>query len=75
MADAPKTALEIQIEAEAKELANVPKVPIGQFMGSHRRCHICGQIYSEHDLKPFDQHTGRARHACPNCHPQRGSNG
>jgi len=73
MADTPKTALELEIEQEAKELAEVPKLPVTY--GSHKRCHICGQIYSEHDLAPYDQHTGQLRHACPHCHPARGFDG
>lgn len=60
-----------QIEQERRELEAVPKEPIGKFMGSHRRCHICGQIFSEHDLKAFDGN----RLGCPNCHPNRGRNG
>lgn len=75
--DVPKTALELQIEAEAKELAEVPKIPIHKFFGAHRRCHICGQIFEAEDLKPFDAHVipqnhPTSRSACPNCHPQRG---
>ena len=77
MSDTPKTALEAQIEAEAKELADVPKVPIQQFFGAHKRCHICGQLYNAEDMKPFDTHIhpSLAREACPNCHPHRGING
>lgn len=73
MSDTPKTGLEIQIEAEAKELAELPKIPVAQFLGSHRRCHICGGIYNSEDLRKFDTHVqGAEREACPNCHPQRG---
>ena len=73
----PKSALELQIEQEAKELAAVPKIPISQFTASrHIRCHICGQLYKESELLEFDTHIPVApgmmyRRACPNCHPDR----
>jgi hypothetical protein len=72
--DSSKTALEAQIQQEAKELAGVPKIPIQTFMGAIKRCHICGQISSAEELKPFDTHIdpSLAREACPNCHPHRG---
>jgi hypothetical protein len=62
-----KTALEIQVEQEAKELANASVIPPSQWIGAHKRCHICGKIVSEHDLQPFDQHTGRTRLSCGDC--------
>jgi hypothetical protein len=64
---ADKTQLEIQIEAEAKELANAQVIPPSQWIGSHKRCHICGQIVPEHDMVSFDQHTGRTRYSCGDC--------
>lgn len=67
----PKTALEAQIEQERRELEAVPKIPVSKFMGSHKRCHICGQIFSEHDLKVYDGD----RLGCPQCHPLRGFHG
>lgn len=77
--DSPRTALEAQIEQEAKELAEVPKIPIQQFMGGPMvRCHICGAVVPQSSLQSFDSHTiefgGIERHACPNCHPDRGAN-
>jgi hypothetical protein len=73
MGDSPRTALEVQIEREAQELKNASFVPVHQLMGTHKRCHICGQIFHEHDLKPYDTHlrNQRPRMACNNCHPQR----
>jgi len=74
MNDVPKTELEQQIAQEAKELKEAPVIqPI---IGQVKRCHICGQVFSASDLKPFDTHVpaerGRqAREACPNCHPDR----
>ena len=71
---AEKTALEIQIEAEAKELKEAPVIqPI---IGQVKRCHICGAVFSAHELKPFDTHIPtergkQAREACENCHPDR----
>ena len=64
----PKAAVEVQIAQEKTELAAVPKIPILHFMGSHKRCHICGQIFSEHDLMVYDGN----RLACHQCHPMRG---
>jgi len=63
MTSTPKTALEMQIEQEKKELDAVPKVPISHFFGSHARCHVCGQLEKAEDLKPFD----RNRKACRRC--------
>lgn len=67
----PDNPLQAQIEAEAKELNDVPKIPLHKFMGSNAfgRCHICGRVCSQHDLQPFDGN----RLACTLCHPQRGS--
>ena len=68
--DSPRTALEAQIEQEAKELKEAPVIQpiVGQVM----RCHICGQCFSRNDLKPFDIHVqGGMRQACPLCHPER----
>lgn len=67
MTDTPKTALEMQIEAEAKELESVPKIPIQQFMGSVSRCHICGQLYNAEEGIKFDHHTANPRKMCPKC--------
>jgi len=72
----PKSALELQIEAEAKELAEVPKIPIHHFMGHSARCHLCGRVVSELDLADFDTHIPLApgmsyRKACSLCHPAR----
>ena len=69
--DSGRTQLESQIAQEAKELNDAPAIQpiVGQVM----RCHICGQVFSAQQLKPFDQHVqGQVRLACPNCHPQRG---
>jgi hypothetical protein len=72
---AEKTALEIQIEQEEKELKEAPVIqPI---IGQVKRCHLCGAVYSANNLQPFDEHIpterGRpqSREACPNCHPER----
>jgi hypothetical protein len=75
--DSPRTELEAQIVQEAKELAEVPKIPIQQFMGITTRCHLCGQVFSAGTLRPFDSHIPNTppRMACPNCHPDRGQNG
>jgi hypothetical protein len=75
--DRPRTELEAQIAQEAKELAEVPKIPIQQFMGITTRCHICGGVFPAGSLQPFDAHipNTRLRYACPNCHPNRGQNG
>lgn len=66
-----KTQLEVQIEAEAKELKEAPVIqPI---IGTVKRCDICGAVFSSSDLKSFDEHipNSRLRAACPNCHPNR----
>lgn len=79
--DSPRTELEVMIEQEAKELAEVPKIPISVFMNGGRmvRCHLCGDVVPQSSLQPFDEHTvefgGIARSACPCCHPNRGDNG
>lgn len=76
MGDIPKTGLEMQIDQEAKELANVPKEPIYKFRGMHSRCHICGQVKNADEMKPYDTHIrGTVRQACKACHPQRGQHG
>jgi len=67
MTDTPRTALEMQIEQEKKELDAVPKAPIHKFLGSHARCHLCGQLYHPEEGTSFDQHTGNPRKKCPNC--------
>lgn len=66
-----KTQLEIQIEQEAKELKDAPKIPL--VIGQAKRCSICGQVFSSQDLRPFDSHIPNTvpREACPNCHPNR----
>lgn len=64
-----KTQLEVQIEAEAKELKEAPKIPV--VIGQVKRCHICGAVFNASDLRPFDLHTNAPREACPNCHPAR----
>lgn len=76
----PKSALELQIEEERRELEAVPKIPIAQFMGGPKiRCHICGQIFPVEQLQSYDTHNPgqyrQPRLACPGCHPERGSNG
>ena len=66
-----KTQIEVQIEAEAKELKEAPVIqPI---IGQVKRCHICGAVFSATDLKSFDEHVSnfKPREACPNCHPNR----
>lgn len=78
--DTPRTQLEAQIEQEKKELEAVPKIPIQRYVGVAVRCHLCGQVVSSGDLQPFDTHKAdngagpATRHACPNCHPNRGQN-
>jgi formylmethanofuran dehydrogenase subunit E len=62
MADIPKTALEMQIEQEAKELKEVPKIPVQRFFGSHARCHFCGQVHDPEEGKMVG-----GRRMCPNC--------
>ena len=68
---AEKTELEIQIEQEAKELKEAPKIQV--IVGQVKRCHICGAVFQASDLKPFDSHIPNTmpREACPNCHPNR----
>jgi len=65
--DTPKTALEAQISQEAKELAEVPKVPVQKFYGTHVRCHFCGQIYDPELGVSVDRHIGAERRKCPKC--------
>lgn len=77
--DSPRTELEVMIEQEAKELAEVPKIPIQQFMGGPKtRCHLCGQLHPTESLQPFeviDSMRGpQERLAGPCCHPNRGAN-
>lgn len=66
---AEKTQLEIQIEQEAKELKEAPKIQL--IIGQAKRCHICGQVMT--NLLPYDQHIQNTmpRYACQNCHPNR----
>ena len=73
--DIARTQLEAQIAQEAKELKEAPVIqPI---VGQVKRCHLCGQVFSSEQVKPFREgfhevHTGHiAREACPNCHPDR----
>jgi hypothetical protein len=73
VANPTQEQLDAQIKQEAKELKEAPVIqPI---VGQALRCHICGQVFSRHDLKSFDTHTVNPRLACPSCHPHRGQNG
>ena len=74
----PKSKLELQIEAEAKELKEVPKIPIQQFFGGPtERCHLCGRVVPASELRDFDTHIPYTlpRKACKHCHPNRGTHG
>lgn len=75
--DSLRTALEIQIAQEAKELAEVPKIPIQRFLsGPTARCGMCGGVVAQSSLQPIDQHIPNIepRQAGPCCHPNRGAN-
>jgi hypothetical protein len=73
--DSPKTALEMQIEQEARELKDAPVIePI---IGAIARCHICGAVVPASEIQPFREgfhevHTALPqRKACSRCHPSR----
>jgi phage FluMu protein Com len=40
----------------------VPKEPIHKFLGSHTRCHFCGQIYNSEEGTKV-----QGRNKCPKC--------
>jgi hypothetical protein len=55
-----------QIAAEAKELEEVPKVPLAKFMGGPvQRCHICGMLKPITQLAPMQNAHGRL--GCEDC--------
>jgi hypothetical protein len=61
-----KTKLEQQIEQEAKELADVPKIPLTQFFqGQVQRCGMCGQLKPASELQEMANAHGRK--ACEEC--------
>ena len=65
----PDEELVAQIAQEAKELADVPKIPVRQFyQGAVARCHFCGAVVQKATLEPWDKNRkGVQRLACEVC--------
>jgi hypothetical protein len=68
---APSPELIARIAAEAKELADVPKIPIQQFAGPMVRCQVCGKTVPQGSLEDINKHVtargGMPRLACEGC--------
>lgn len=58
-----------QIAQEAKELADVPKIPIRHFyQGAVQRCAFCGAVVPKQTLEEWDKYRkGPKRLACEVC--------